>query len=326
MVVVSSGAMAAGLERLDYPELPKFIPAKQMLAAVGQPRIMNIYTDLFGNYDIPVAQVLLTRQDLSDRKRYLNARNTLEALLSRDIIPIINENDTVATEEIRVGDNDNLSALVSNLVEADLLIMLTDKQGMYSADPDLDQEAVLIQEVEGDQIPDSIWDAAGKAGHALGTGGMYTKVQAANLACRSGTSVVIARGSDKDILLRIVGGELLGTRFKALVSNLESRKRFILAGPKSQGLITVDAGAESILREGKSSLLPIGVLAVEGEFERGETVTIQNRQGQEIAYGLANYDLESIKIIQGHHSVEIEELLGYTFGNELVHHDNLILV
>jgi len=244
LIVVSSGAMVAGQETLGYPELPKFIPAKQMLAAVGQPRLMGIYAELFGLSDVDVAQILLTRLDLSDRRRYLNARNTLEALLAQGVIPIINENDTVATEEIRVGDNDNLSALVSNLIEADLLIMLTDKQGVFSADPDQDLGAVLIPEVNGERIPDSLWKAAGKGNSEIGTGGMYTKIQAADLARRSGTRVVITKGSIPDVILRVVNGEPLGTRFKALVSNLESRKRFILAGPKSGGIITVDSGAE----------------------------------------------------------------------------------
>ena len=326
VVLVSSGAMATGLEMLEFPELPKFIPVKQMLAAVGQPRLMNVYSDLFGIFDLKVAQVLLTRLDLTDRVRYLNARNTLEALLAQNLIPIINENDTVATEEIRVGDNDNLSALVSNLIEADLLIMLTDKQGLFTADPDRDHDAVLIPEVNEEPIPESLWKAAGKSSNDTGTGGMFTKIQAADLARRSGTRVVISKGSIPEVILRVVNGEQLGTRFKALVSNLESRKRFILAGPKSNGRITVDAGAEDILRKGKSSLLPVGVVKTEGEFKRGETVTILNEQGQEFAFGLVNYDNKSIECIQGHHSGEFENLLGFSYGNELIHHDNLIVV
>ena len=326
LVVVSSGAMAAGLEELGFPELPKFIPAKQMLAAVGQPRLMNVYTELFGIFDLKVAQVLLTRLDMMDRIRYLNARNTLEALLSQELIPIINENDTVATEEIRVGDNDNLSAMVCNLIEADLLIMLTDTQGLFTADPDLDKNAVLIQEVEDERIPESLWNMAGQSSSATGTGGMYTKLQAADLARKSGTKVVITQGTIPDVILKVVSGEELGTRFKALVSNLESRKRFILAGPKSSGRITVDPGAEAILRKGKSSLLPVGVVKVEGDFERGDTVTILNEKAQEIALGLANYNQENMKRIQGHQSGEIEDLLGFSYGNELVHHDNLVVV
>jgi len=311
---------------LRYPELPKFIPAKQMLAAVGQPRLMKIYSDLFGLFNLTVAQVLLTRLDLSDRTRYLNARNTLEALLAQDLIPIINENDTVATEEIRVGDNDNLSALVSNLIEADLLIMLTDKEGLFTADPDRDKNAVLITEVTGERIPDYLKKAAGKSSSETGTGGMYTKIQAADLARRSGTKVVITKGSNPDVILRVVNGDSLGTKFSALVSNLESRKRFILAGPKSSGKITVDAGAEEILKKGKSSLLPVGVVNVDGEFVRGDTISIQNDKGQEIALGLANYNVEDMKIIQGHQSGEIESLLGFSYGNELVHHDKLVVV
>jgi len=297
-----------------------------MLAAVGQPRLMNIYSDLFGIYDLTVAQVLLTRLDLTDRTRYLNARNTIQALLDQDLIPIINENDTVATEEIRVGDNDNLSALVSNLIEADLLIMLTDKQGLFTADPDQDKDAVLIKEVNEERIPDTLWKAAGKSSSETGTGGMYTKIQAADLARRSGTRVVITNGSTPEVILRVVAGDPLGTQFSALVSNMESRKRFILAGPKSNGRITVDAGAEGILRKGKSSLLPVGVVSVEGEFVRGDTISIQNDQGQEIALGLANYNVDSMRCIQGHQSGEIESILGFSYGNELVHHDNLVVV
>ena len=326
VVLVTSGAMAAGRESLGFPALPKFIPSKQMLAAVGQPRLMTIYTNLFAIYDVNVAQVLLTRLDLADRRRYLNARNTLEALLSQEVIPVVNENDTVATEEIRVGDNDNLSAMVSNLIEADLLIMLTDKPGVFTADPDKDRGARLIPEVSGEQIPDSLWRAAGRHGNTLGTGGMYTKIQAADLARRSGSRVVITQGSLPDVILRVADGEELGTRFQPLVSNLESRKRFILAGPQSEGEITVDPGAARALREGRSSLLPVGVVQVDGEFQRGETVLILDPEGAEIGRGLANYDAGSMRRLSGHQSAEIEEILGFTYGNELVHHDNMVIV
>lgn len=326
MVVVSSGAMAAGKEQLGFPELPKFIPTKQMLAAVGQPRLMNVYAELFGIYGVNVAQVLLTRSDLSDRRRYLNARNTLVALLDQQVIPIINENDTVATEEIRIGDNDNLSALVSNLIEADLLIMLTDKQGVFTADPDHDPKAELIPEIKDEQIPAFLWKAASKESNTIGTGGMYTKIQAADLARKSGTSVVIAKGTQQEIILKVVDGIAVGTRFSSLVSNLESRKRFILAGPISKGIIIVDEGAEKILKQGKSSLLPIGVVTIQGQFDRGDTITVKNQEGDEIACGLANYDSESLTKIRGQHSGNIEKLLGLTYGNEFIHHDNLVLL
>lgn len=326
LVLVTSGAMATGREILGFPELPKFIPAKQMLAAVGQPRLMSVYSQLFGIYEVDVAQVLLTRLDLSDRRRYLNARNTLQALLAQGVIPVVNENDTVATEEIRVGDNDNLSALVSNLIEADLLIMLTDKPGVFTADPDRDQDARFIPEVNQERIPESLWEAAGRGSSQLGTGGMYTKLQAADLARRSGSRVVITQGSEPDVIPRVTAGERLGTRFKPLVTNLESRKRFILAGPQSDGKIVVDAGASAALRKGHSSLLPVGVVGVKGSFERGETVTIEDEGGEEIARGLANYDQQSMKQLRGHHSRDIEGILGFSFGNELVHHDNMVLV
>ena len=216
LVVVSSGAIAAGRERLNYPNLPKDIPAKQMLAAVGQPRLMALYEQLFGLYGLTVAQVLLTRADLSDRRRYLNSRNTLKALLAQGAIPIINENDTVATEEIRLGDNDNLSALVCNLIEADLLAILTDQPGLFTADPRHDPSASLISEVNTPEIPEELWRAAGGTSTGLGTGGMITKLQAADLARRSGAMVVIAQGGLPAVLLRLVGGEALGTRFHPL--------------------------------------------------------------------------------------------------------------
>ena len=326
VVLVSSGAMASGRESLGDPELPKFIPSKQMLAAVGQPRLMTIYTNFFAIYQLNVAQVLLTRLDLSDRRRYLNARNTLEALLSRGVIPVVNENDTVATEEIRVGDNDNLSALVSNLIEADLLLMLTDQKGVYTGDPDQDEDVEFVPALGDQPIPDWLWKAAGRGSSPLGTGGMFTKLEAAALARRSGTRVVITQGSLPEVILRAAEGEELGTSFEPLVSSLESRKRFILAGPQSEGVIVVDEGAENVLLKGRSSLLPVGVIRVKGDFQRGETVRVLNDRGQEIARGLANYDVHCMRKLRGHHSREIEDILGFTYGNELVHHDNMILV
>lgn len=326
VVLVSSGAMAVGLEVLGFPELPKFIPAKQMLAAVGQPRLMAIYDQLFGLYGKTVAQVLLTRSDISHRRRYLNARNTLEALLTQGVIPVINENDTVATEEIRVGDNDNLSALLSNMIEADLFMMLTDQEGMFTADPNHYEDAELVSEVVTSNIPDELWQAAGKTGNKGGTGGMFTKLQAADLARRSGSKVVIAQGSLPEVISRVVSGEAIGTRFSPLVSNMESRKRFILVGPQPVGNLIIDAGAVNALMDGKNSLLPVGVTGVDGEFERGETVRVFDPDGREIALGLANYSSASMIKLCGHQSVEIEGILGYSYGNELIHRENLILL
>jgi glutamate 5-kinase len=325
IIVVSSGAMAAGRERLNFPRLPKEIPVKQMLAAVGQPRLMAMYEQLFGLYSLTVAQVLLTRNDLSNRRRYLNSRNTLVALLAQRVVPIINENDTVATEEIRVGDNDNLSAMVGNLIEADLLVLLTDQPGLFTADPRRDPSARLIVDVNGPDIPPALWQAAGGTNGSLGTGGMITKLQAADLARRSGATVVIARGSDPDVLLRLVKGEATGTRFYPLFTAVESRKRYILAGGRVVGRINVDEGAASALHKG-GSLLPVGVVGVQGTFERGDTVRVVDPGGREIAHGLVNYAAADLTRICGHRSEEIEMILGFDYGDEVIHRDDMVLL
>ncbi len=324
LVLVSSGAMASGREALSFPQLPKDIPAKQMLAAVGQPRLMALYEKLFGLYGITVAQILLTRTDLANRRSYLNARNTLSALLASHILPIVNENDSVATEEIRVGDNDNLSALVANLVDADLLILLTDQPGLFTADPRQDPTAHLIPDVTQAEIPAALWEAAGGSASGLGTGGMITKLQAADLARRSGTAVVVARGSDPEILTRIASGEHIGTRIRALSSSVDSRRRFILAGGAS-GSLVVDEGAARALGRG-GSLLPVGVTAVEGEFERGDTVHVAVAGGGEIARGIVNYRAADLARILRRRSEEIERLLGYHYGDEVIHHNDLVLL
>ena len=325
VALVSSGAIAVGRERLDYPSLPKSIPAKQMLAAIGQPRLMNVYEQLFDIYGLKVAQVLLTREDISDRKRYINARNTLESLLDQGVIPIVNENDTVATEEIRIGDNDNLSALVANLIEADLLIILTDQEGLYTANPDKNADAELIREISGAEIPREIWNAAGGTGNGLGTGGMVTKLQAANVARHSGTEVVIARGGEANILNRLVSGENLGTHITAVVDKLESRKRFMLAGAVPRAAIHVDAGAAPALATG-GSLLPVGITDTYGRYERGDIVKVKNANGKDCAIGLVNYSSEEVKQIKGQRSTEIETILGYAFGDEVIHHNNMTLL
>ncbi len=324
VVLVSSGAIAAGRERLGQPLLPKAVPAKQMLAAVGQPRLMALYDRIFEQLAQPVAQVLLTRGDLTRRRSYLNARHTLLALLDQHIIPIVNENDTVATEEIRVGDNDNLSALVANLVEADLLLLLTDQAGLFSADPRTNPHAQLLHEISSAEIPAAVWEAAGANG-AQGTGGMYTKLQAAALARQSGVATVIAAGSEPQVLLRVARGEALGTRLPALVSALESRKRYILSGWDGQARVQVDAGAAAALARG-SSLLPVGVAAVHGEFERGDTLAVLDATGHELARGLANYAAGELRIICGQQSDKITGLLGYEYGDEVIHRDHLVLL
>lgn len=325
VILVTSGAIAAGRERLSFPQLPKDIPAKQMLSAVGQPRLMAIWEQLFGLYATTVAQVLLTRADLADRRRYLNSRNTLAALLLQRVIPIVNENDTVATEEIRVGDNDNLSAMVATLAEADLLIMLTDQPGLYTADPRRSTTAELVSEISGPAIPDSLWQAAGGAAGGLGTGGMATKLQAADLARRSGAAVVIASGSEPDILLRLTAGERIGTWFLPVASSIEGRKRFILAGRRSPGVVTVDAGAAQALARG-SSLLPVGVIGVSGGFDRGDTVRVVSMDGVELGRGLANYSANDLRRIQGSQSDAIERILGFFYGEEVIHRNNLVLL
>jgi glutamate 5-kinase len=326
MVVVSSGGIAAGREAMAYPDLAHFLPAKQMMAAVGQPRLMAIYTQLFNLYQQQIAQVLLTRDDLADRRRYLNARNTLEALLSYGIIPIINENDTTATEEIRFGDNDNLSALVANLLEANLLLLLTDQDGLFTADPRLDPQAALIEKVEGDDIPPEIMAAARDSGMGLGTGGMASKLQAADLARRSGTAVIIANGAIDQIITRVIAGESLGTTFSPLGSHLESRKRFLLAGIKdTSGVLVIDDGAVRALRKG-GSLLPVGIVGTVGGFSRGQSVTVTDQNEHKVAVGLVNYDVEDVQRISGKQSEEIDNILGYAYGSEVVHHDNLVLL
>lgn len=324
VVLVSSGAIAAGRERLGQPLLPKAVPAKQMLAAVGQPRLMALYDRIFEQQAQPVAQVLLTRGDLTRRRSYLNARHTLLALLDQHIIPIVNENDTVATEEIRVGDNDNLSALVANLVEADLLLLLTDQPGLFSADPRTNPQAQLLHEISSAEIPAAVWEAAGANG-AQGTGGMHTKLQAAALARQSGVATVIAAGSEPQVLLRVARGEALGTRLPALVSALESRKRYILSGWDGQARVQVDAGAAAALARG-SSLLPVGVAAVHGEFERGDTLAVLDAAGHELARGLANYAAGELRVISGQHSDQITALLGYEYGDEVIHRDHMVLL
>jgi glutamate 5-kinase len=323
VLLVSSGAIAAGREALQFPNLPKDIPAKQMLAAVGQPRLMDLWARLFAIYGQTIAQVLLTRDDLRFRSRYLNARNTLFALLNQGLIPVVNENDTVATEEIRVGDNDNLSALVANLVDADLLILLTDREGLLEADPRDHPDAHLISVIDTSESGQDLWEAAGGSG-SLGTGGMLTKLQSADLARRSGVEVVIALGSTQDVLLRIAGGEPIGTRFVATLSAVESRKRYILTGGKA-GKLAIDQGAVKALLQG-GSLLPPGLVEVTGEFSRGETVSICAQDGREIARGMVSYNHLDCMKLSGHQSSEIEALLGYDYGDEIVHHNDMVLI
>jgi len=324
IIVVSSGATAAGRERLDFPEFARSMPAKQMLSAVGQSRLMRHYNDLFDIFSIVVAQILLTRDDLSVRIRYINARDTLQTLLEKRIIPIINENDTIATEEIRVGDNDNLSALVATAVEADKLIMLTDQPGLFTADPRSNPEAQLISKI--DHITNDTFALAGGAGSREGTGGMITKLQAAQFATRSGVQVIIAKGTTPNIITRIIEGDEVGTQFSPTVTHLESRKRWLLSD-RPQGTVTIDAGAVKALkaRDG-ASLLPVGIRKVSGQFERGATLAIYNHEGEKIAHGMSNYNTEDLTQIMGVKSNLIASTLGYSYGDFAIHRNNLVLI
>jgi glutamate 5-kinase len=326
LLVVTSGAIAAGRHRLGVSRERKEMPFRQMLAAVGQSDLMQAYQELFGRHGITVAQTLLTRRDLADRQGYLNARNTLLGLLQVGVVPVINENDVVAVDEIegaKIGDNDNLSALVANLVDADLLVLLTDQPGLYTADPRRDESATLIPRVE--RIDARIERLAGDT-RGRGVGGMATKLQAAKLALAGGADVVIADGRAKDVLLRLVRGEALGTFFPSGVDRMESRKRWMVAGLSLKGSIAVDAGASKALCEQRRSLLPAGVRDVTGSFKRGDAVAITDGDGRRIACGIANYSAEEITRIRGLRSDRIEATLGHHYGGEVVHRDNLVLL
>ena len=323
IVLVSSGAIAAGRELLSDPALSRSIPAKQMLSAVGQPQLMDTWGQMFSIYGVFVAQVLLTRADLSERRRYLNARNTLWALLQQGVVPIINENDAVATEEIRVGDNDNLSALVANLIHADELILLTDQDGLFDKDPRRFTDALLIPQIEDEELPEAVREAAGGSGR-MGVGGMRTKLQAADLARRAGASVRIARGSRPDVLLEIAAGDPIGTYFSPIASPPESFKRFVLSCAV-EGVLRIDFGAAAALGR-NGSLLPSGLIGVEGAFDRGASVSIHGPKDGEMARGLSNYSADDCERLVGAHSREIDTRLGYHYSDEIVHRSNLILL
>jgi glutamate 5-kinase len=323
VILVSSGAVAAGRERLNFPDFGRSLPAKQMLSAVGQSRLMHQYSELYDIFDIVVAQVLLTRDDLGNRTRFLNARDTLLTLLDKRILPIINENDTTATHEIRVGDNDNLSALVAALVEADLLVILTDQPGLFTADPRQNKDAQLIERVE--RIDESMWALAGDSVSGLGTGGMMTKIQAAQLASRGGVTTVIAGGAEPDALQRILAGEPIGTRFEPVSTHMESRKRWLLV-EQTRGKIHIDAGAARKLLTGGASLLPVGITSVDEDFSRGMTLAVIAPEGREIAHGLTSYDSDDVRRLCGVKSVKIAEILGYSYGDAVIHRNNMVLL
>lgn len=324
VIVCTSGAIAVGQDRLNFPQLSATLSNKQMLAAVGQSRLMQMWERFFGIYDIHVGQILLTRGDVEDRGRFLNARDTLNALLDYQIVPVINENDAVTTAEIKVGDNDNLSALITILAGADLLLILTDQPGLYTADPRTDPEAQLIPEVK--TIDETLRRLAGKSVSGLGVGGMATKLQAADAARRAGADVVIASGQAPNVIIRVVQGELIGTRFPALDVPLANRKRWIYAGPKVSGGLVIDEGAATALCENGRSLLPAGIIEIVGEFARGDTVSIKDAAGKVLARGISRYSDIDLRKIAGCHSDEIESILGYVYGPVAVHRDDLILI
>jgi glutamate 5-kinase len=327
LLIVSSGAIAAGRYKLGLSRERKGIPFKQVLASVGQGRLMNIYDELFSRHNITVAQALLTRADLSDRAGYLNARNTLLALLELGVICIVNENDVVAVDEIQeasFGDNDSLSAMVANLIDADLLLILSDIAGLYTADPHINPDARLIPQV--DRIDSEIESLATDIHGTHGTGGMATKIEAARLATASGVTVIIADGREPDIILRLAAGEKVGTRFLPIVSKLESRQRWMLSGLSTKGKLVVDSGAASALKKQNRSLLAAGIMQVEGKFQRGDIVNLYDPDGDRLGCGITNYSSTDIVAIKGVHSNKIAETLGYDYGSEVVHRNNLVIL
>ncbi len=322
VVLVSSGAVAAGMQRMGAKARPRALHELQALAAIGQMGLVQIYESAFQQHGLHTAQVLLTHDDLAHRERYLNARTTLRTLVGLGVVPVINENDTVATEEIRFGDNDTLAALVANLVEAELLVILTDQKGLFNKDPRLHAEAELVS--EGKAGDPALEQMAGGAG-TLGRGGMRTKVLAAAKAARAGAGTIIVSGREEDVLLRVFAGESLGTYLMPAEGRLVARKQWLGHLPV-RGRLTLDAGAVKVLREAGRSLLPVGVTGVEGSFERGEMVACFSPEGQEVARGLVNYGAEETARIMGRTSDKIESILGYLDEPELIHRDNIILL
>ena len=323
IVLVSSGAVAAGMARLGWSDRPDTMELLQAAAAVGQTKLVQTYEDLFQQAQLHTAQILLTHEDLSDRKRYLNARNTLRALLDMPVVPIVNENDTVTTDEIRFGDNDTLGALVANLVEADALILLTDQDGLYDADPRHNPDASLIETANA--TDPKLVEVAGGGGK-LGRGGMATKVRAAQLAARSGAVTVIAGGRIENVLTRLRQGDSVGTRLVPDLEPIAARKQWLAGHLQMKGEIVIDDGAIQALRSQGKSLLAVGVKAVSGHFQRGECVSVKSESGIVVARGLINYDaLEAAKII-GSSTHQIESILGYLYEPELIHRDNLVIM
>ncbi len=323
IVIVSSGAVAEGVRRLGWKKRPNVIHELQAAAAVGQMGLIQAYEVCFQKYDKHTAQILLTHDDVANRARYLNARTSLKTLLKLGVIPVVNENDTVATDEIRFGDNDTLAALVANLIDAELLVLLTDQKGLYNADPRIDSSAKLIEQAEA--CDKSLESYAGEGG-SLGRGGMRTKLKAAVVAMKSGTQTVIASGSEESVLLKIADGETVGTLLTTKEGTVNARKQWLANQAYLRGTVTLDDGAVTALTKNGKSLLPVGIKSVSGEFKRGEIISCVDQSGKEIARGLTNYDSVQTKLIIGKSTKQVQELLGHIDEDELVHRDNLILI
>lgn len=323
VILVSSGSVAAGKGDLGITGKPKTIPLKQAAAAIGQSRMMRSYRSAFRGRGENVAQVLLTRDDLANRRRYLNARNTLMTLLEYGVVPIINENDTVVVDEIRFGDNDNLSSMVTSLVEASLLVILSDVDGLFDSDPRSNPDAQLIHEVE--RIDETIEEMAGTSSSDIGTGGMYTKVKAAKRATMNGCATAIMNGVEPGNLIRFFDGEDIGTYFIPSVNRMAAKKHWIAFTKKPRGKLFVDDGAHNAVVNNSRSLLPSGIKGVEGGFDRGDAVQLCNVDGIEFAKGVTNYALTELLQIMGKKSSDIVSILGYKYGDEIIHRDNLVL-
>ena len=325
MILVTSGAVAVGVDRLGLPKKPDTIPGKQAAAAVGQGVLMHTYEKFFADYGQVVAQVLLTKTESIDRHRYTNSRNTFMELLKQGVIPIVNENDVGALDELKIGDNDNMSALVAGIVDADLVIILSDIDGLYTANPQTNPDAELVPLVT--EITPEIEASAGGVGSARGTGGMATKIQAAKAATSSGINLVIASGTEKNAIPRIVNGENIGTLFVSRENRLQFRKRWLAFGARIQGSVVVDAGcAEAIHKAGGCSILPAGVVAVEGCFEPGSTISVKDGDGHELARGLSHYSSEELEKIKGCKSCDIEDIIGHKNYDEIIHRDDLVIL
>ncbi|MGB9679454.1 MAG: glutamate 5-kinase [Thermoanaerobacteraceae bacterium] len=324
VILVTSGAIGAGMGKLNIKEKPKTIPEKQSLAAIGQGLLIEIYEKFFNEYGKTTAQILLTRDDFSERSRYLNISNALYNLFKLGVIPIINENDTVTVDEIKIGDNDSLGALVASLVEADLLVILTDIDGLYNKNPKQYHDAKIINEIS--EFSDDLFDIAGGAGTKRGTGGMFTKMQAAKICWNSGVKMVIANGKTDNILNKITKGEKVGTTFLPMKNPINSRKIWIAFNARINGLLFVDEGAVKAITKNGKSLLPGGIIKSEGDYNIGDCVALFDEENREFARGLINYSSKDIEKIKGSKTHDIEKILGFKYYDEVIHRDNLVIL